>query len=292
MSRTIYCPLCGQERQNANTLGGTAHSVFEFNCTRCGKYWCDEFRAMIKQQLPFEYLCAIHECREVTGQTPELTYDRTALTATVVGRSSNDDSNITFDRFPKTIHQKLQKLLGVIIRRTKQLGTRVELNRDSDFLLCYTQSDIEQTFLLESLVQKAFITIGGARNCHAVRHTLAGYEAHEQAKLLEPITVFISSTCYDLIDCRREIAEHLRSLGCEVRLSDSSEHFSVSHSADSIQSCLLNVQKSDLVICIIDREYGPLLRGAYGEKSATHVGIEHARAQNIPVFFAIRKQAF
>jgi hypothetical protein len=47
----------------------TLIAVFEFDCAKCGKYWCDEFLATTTHQLPFENLCAIHECREVSGQS-------------------------------------------------------------------------------------------------------------------------------------------------------------------------------------------------------------------------------
>lgn len=64
--------------------------------------------------------------------------------------------------------------------------------------------------------------------------------------MFTPITVFLSSTCYDLADLRYELRSYLETKGFEVRLSeDPNSAFYVDPTSDSIESCLLNVQQSD-----------------------------------------------
>ena len=70
--------------------------------------------------------------------------------------------------------------------------------------------------------------------------------------------------------------------------------FSVDASGDSIESCLRNVESSDVVVCILDRRYGRPLGGRFGEISATECQVRHARTLNPqkPVLFFARNAAF
>ncbi len=92
-------------------------------------------------------------------------------------------------------------------------------------------------------------------------------------------TVFVSSTCFDLVDVRSEVYEHLRGIGLNVLMSDEPHsEFSVVPTLDSISTCLVNVRAADVFICILSQRYGPLL----GEKnfpniSATHLEYDVAR---------------
>ena len=113
--------------------------------------------------------------------------------------------------------------------------------------------------------------------------------------VLDPIDVFISSTCYDLVDLRAELAQFLKDRGLVVRISEDPESaFFVEPHSDSIVSCLKNVEASRAVVAVIDRRYGPVLpSGTTGAgMSATQAEIEHAQRINKPVFFFIREQAF
>ncbi len=107
------------------------------------------------------------------------------------------------------------------------------------------------------------------------------------------LDVFISSTCFDLIDLRAELGRYLKERGFYVRLSDDpTSDFSVEASTDSIESCLANVAASDAVVCVIDRRYGGSLKdGKYKGKSATHAEIDLARELAKPIFFFIRDRA-
>ncbi len=112
---------------------------------------------------------------------------------------------------------------------------------------------------------------------------------------MAPIDVFISSTCYDLGDLRAELADYLKKHAFLVRMSEDYEsEFEVNGRVDSIQSCLDNVEKADVVICILDRRYGPLLPNhhSYAGVSATHAELLHADKQSKPIFYFVRDKAF
>jgi len=110
------------------------------------------------------------------------------------------------------------------------------------------------------------------------------------------VSVFISSTCYDLVDLRAEIGQLLARSGFVTRLSeDANSAFYVDATDDSITSCLNNVEAADVVVCIIDRRYGGVLKsGPLAGLSATHAEVRHARMIAPPkrVFFFIRRSAY
>jgi len=102
--------------------------------------------------------------------------------------------------------------------------------------------------------------------------------------------VFISSTVYDLIDVRAELASHLRSIGITPVLSDDKlSDFKVQPDVNSIETCLVNVASCDEMIVILDRRYGPSLdQCGYGDFSATHLEYQHAKNKNLPIHFYLR----
>lgn len=102
--------------------------------------------------------------------------------------------------------------------------------------------------------------------------------------------VFVSSTVYDLLDVRAELEQLLRDLGASPVLSDEKlSAFNLSFDANSIETCLLNIESCDAVIFILDKRYGPLL-GKYGFEnvSATHLEYRHARKHAKPIYFYVR----
>lgn len=108
-----------------------------------------------------------------------------------------------------------------------------------------------------------------------------------------PLRVFLSSTCYDLVDLRFELKDFLEKKGMIVRLSDDpTSAFFVDPTSDSIASCLENIDQSDVVVCVMDRSYGPALPDFYKSKSAVHVEIEHARKMKRPTFYFFRDIAW
>jgi hypothetical protein len=88
--------------------------------------------------------------------------------------------------------------------------------------------------------------------------------------------VFISSTCYDLVDVRAEVKALIEDMGFDAQLSedDLDSAFEVSGEIDktSIQECLDNVNTCDCFVLILSQRYGPSLGKAdYDDVSATHL---------------------
>ncbi len=102
--------------------------------------------------------------------------------------------------------------------------------------------------------------------------------------------VFLSSTVFDLIDVRNEIAELLRSLGITPVLSDDKlSDFEVRFDVNSIETCLINVANCDEVIVVLDKRYGPSLGSAgFDDISATHLEYRHAVKHKKPIHFYVR----
>src|SRR5438445_8365067 len=103
--------------------------------------------------------------------------------------------------------------------------------------------------------------------------------------------VFVSSTCYDLIDLRAELRGDLRDLGAEAYFSDCKESDFVSSgepSQNSIETCLENLRRCDVVVFILSQRYGPPLPGEYAPKSATHIEYAAAKASGKRIHFYVR----
>jgi hypothetical protein len=90
--------------------------------------------------------------------------------------------------------------------------------------------------------------------------------------------VFISSTCYDLIDLRAELETAFREAGISPVLSDSiGSDFVTLPDKNSIETCLANVRTCDFFIVILSRRYGPKLgRCGFEDVSATHLEYREA----------------
>jgi hypothetical protein len=103
--------------------------------------------------------------------------------------------------------------------------------------------------------------------------------------------VFVSSTCYDLVDLRTELYEDIRDLGVECIFSDFIDSgFKVPKDAktNSIEACLVNLRDVDIVIVILSQRYGPSLGPAFKNLSATHCEYEEARRLNKNMLFYVR----
>jgi hypothetical protein len=96
--------------------------------------------------------------------------------------------------------------------------------------------------------------------------------------------VFISSTVFDLIDVRAELEALIRDMGLSPVMSDSStSDFSVKPDANSIETCLVNVRASDIMLVILSNRYGPSLEKAgFPALSATHLEYKEAIKKGIP----------
>jgi uncharacterized protein DUF4062 len=102
--------------------------------------------------------------------------------------------------------------------------------------------------------------------------------------------VFVSSTCYDLIDLRAELETFLKDLGFLPIMSDrTSSEFEVPTDRNSIDACLVNVQKCETFICVLSQRYGPRL-GKHGflNISATHLEYQAARQAGRSIYLYAR----
>lgn len=102
--------------------------------------------------------------------------------------------------------------------------------------------------------------------------------------------VFVSSTVFDLIDVRAEVASLLASMGITAILSDDKlSGFDTAHATNAIETCLINVADSDEVIVILDRRYSARLgKAGFDNVSATHLEYRKARELKLPVHVFVR----
>jgi hypothetical protein len=102
--------------------------------------------------------------------------------------------------------------------------------------------------------------------------------------------VFVSSTCYDLIDLRAEVEAHLRDIGLRPILSDRpSSDFAEFAVQNSIAACLANVASADAFVCVLSQRYGSSLIGAgFEDLSATHAEVREAHRLGKPIYLYVR----
>jgi len=102
--------------------------------------------------------------------------------------------------------------------------------------------------------------------------------------------VFVSSTCYDLVDVRAEVEAHLRDLGLTPVMSDRpSSEFKVVPDVNSIETCLVNVREADVFVCILNQRYGPSLGTAgFDDVSATHLEWLEAKRTRRHIYMYVR----
>ncbi len=195
------------------------------------------------------------------------------------------------DQFPCRVIEKALKLLAAIERQTEFFGQTVRLN-GSQYNLAYAKNGDEFDYLLNYLRDRHFVKRSNSTSGWDVAITGEGYAEIESRSLLPSLRVFVSSTCYDLLDLRQELAAHLESLGCIVRLSEDFDRFEVSGVEDAIETCLQNLDQSDIVICVLDRRYGWIVpSGPLQGKSVTHAEIERGRTLGKSIFFFVRDKA-
>lgn len=289
MAKGNLCVLCG-EPASVQSTGGTQVFV---TCERCGSYY--SHRGYIHSDPK-----GITDVHLVCGHTREY-FDRVDH-----GEIGDDELNwpeITkatvsqiAEQAPSSVSGRTSKVLAAIARRTTELGREIELIPAQDYPLGYAKTFGEFLEFIAYLAQHGFITGGRGNASHcSVTLTAEGLSAIESRRFGSPLTVFVSSTCYDLLDLRAELANFLEGNGVTVKLSEDPNRFDVDPTADSIESCLQNVSASDVVVCILDRRYGGVIAaGDHKDLSATHAEIRYARSQTPakPVYTFIREQAF
>lgn len=102
--------------------------------------------------------------------------------------------------------------------------------------------------------------------------------------------VFVSSTVYDLVDIRSELEELLCEMDITPVMSEQNlSGFTTVPDANSIETCLLNVESCDAVIVVLDQRYGPTLgKCGFDDISATHLEYRHAKKNRKPIYFYVR----
>lgn len=104
---------------------------------------------------------------------------------------------------------------------------------------------------------------------------------------LNPPAVFVSSTCYDLSQIRRDLMQFIEGMGFEPVLSEFSS-FPVDPSGTTIDTCRRAVrEKADLFVLIVGSRYGSM--DDYG-RSITNLEYLEARATGIPVYVFVLKE--
>lgn len=99
-------------------------------------------------------------------------------------------------------------------------------------------------------------------------------------------SIFVSSTCFDLSQLRRDIGDFLRSLGLDPILSEYSS-FPVDPHHDAIKNCLDTVKaRADIFVLIVGARYGQTPQDG---KSVTNLEYLEARAKGIPVYVFVSK---
>jgi hypothetical protein len=186
------------------------------------------------------------------------------------------------------------KLLAALARRTADFGQLIELG-GNDYPLAYVDSWPKLLPYLHYLQDTSLLIIHleSLGNDAAVSLTAAGLQASEGRSGAPGKIVFISSTCRDLMDCRDELARHLRDLGYVVRMSEQPSSFELPEDSGALASCLHNVKTSDVVVAILDSRYGSAIAiGDHAGKSVTHAEIDTALSCEINVLAFIRRPAF
>lgn len=101
-----------------------------------------------------------------------------------------------------------------------------------------------------------------------------------------PPACFVSSTCFDLAQIRRDIREFLESQGMEPMLSEDPS-FPVPSHVDPVAACLQSIeQRADLFVLIVGSRYGH--RPGAG-RSVTSREYDQARIKGIPIFVFVAK---
>ena len=293
MRNKLKCTLCESDASER----APAFDLSCLNCCYCGTFYIDErivdCPSMLDDQLRYDLLCAARERMIRNDGDLYILWDEIEDKCKAELRDDSNNSVRTLTSFPSTIQERASRLLSNLIAKTETFGQTFEFDATRDYPLAYARNANEFDAYVDLLDEQKFIKIVHGNNPYKILNavTALGFE-HEHTSGLSDLTVFISSTCYDLKDCRSELARYLESVGCIVLMSDDPLRFEVSSSVNSIQSCLANIETADVVVCLIDQRYGGTLPSPYEGKSATRVEVDFAKKEDRPIYFFIRKEAF
>jgi len=93
-----------------------------------------------------------------------------------------------------------------------------------------------------------------------------------------------------LIDIRAELCIMFKEMGIDPILSDTNESaFEIFTDKNTIETCLINLSKSDYVVIILSQRYGSSLSDfGYGDFSTTHLEYLKAVETHKPIFMYVR----
>ena len=101
-----------------------------------------------------------------------------------------------------------------------------------------------------------------------------------------PTSLFVSSTCYDLLQVRADLADFSRDMGMEPVLSEL-DSFPVDPSADTITNCLAAIRsRADIFLLIVGGRYGSILESG---TSVTNMEYFEATAKGIPRYVFVKR---
>ncbi len=104
---------------------------------------------------------------------------------------------------------------------------------------------------------------------------------------MEPLKVFLSSTCYDLGQIRSDMYDFFTNMGFMPIFSDY-PNFPIDPDKNTIDNCIENVKNNtDIFILIIGNMYGSQIDGL---KSITNTEYSYAKQLGIPSYIFIKKQ--
>jgi|GEM_PF-3029924 len=285
------CPLCDETRresaaeQERSPVATTWHNATTTHCQRCG--WCNYYAHRLNEMLDDL------PSWKLSGYARAWSLKENSGISTPLRLIDIDPGTVERTR-PKTIEEKATHLLRNLILLTPAFGTEIQLQL-FHASLAFVEGLEESDALLALLDQRGLIRLDADCMHREVLVTAEGFAAGE-SQTERTLTVFVSSTCYELVDARAELCQFLDDKGHVVRASDDPERFDSSLQSDSIKVCLENLRNSDVVVVLLDRRYGPILKTKsgeqpYGEKSATHVEVEEARKHDVPIVTFVRAKA-
>ncbi len=100
---------------------------------------------------------------------------------------------------------------------------------------------------------------------------------------MHQLKVFVSSTCYDLKQIRRDLQDFITTQGHQPVMSEF-DSFPIDPSTDTIANCIRNVESADLFVLAIGSRYGYILENG---KSITNMEYIYAKKKGIPIFVYI-----
>lgn len=101
------------------------------------------------------------------------------------------------------------------------------------------------------------------------------------------LNIFVSSTCYDLNQIRKDLNEAIISLGHTPIMCENTD-FSVNPHSTNTENCLKNVEEADVFVLVIGNRYG--YQDANTGKSITNSEFLKAVEKSIPIYTFTLKQ--